>query len=39
MEKNGERGEFFPSSLSSFGYNETVASELYPLSKEEAIKQ
>ena len=39
MEKNGERGEFFPSSLSPFGYNETVASEFYPLSKEEAIEK
>ena len=37
--KTGEWGEFFPSSLSPFGYNETVASEYFPLSKEEALKQ
>ena len=39
MMKTGEWGEFFPSSLSPFGYNETVASEYFPLSKEEALKQ
>ncbi len=38
MMKTGEWGEFFPSSLSPFGYNETVAQEYYPLLKEEAIK-
>ena len=27
----GEWGEFFPSSLSPFGYNETVAQEYFPL--------
>ncbi len=32
-------GEFFPAELSSFGYNETTAPEIFPLSKEEAIKQ
>lgn len=33
MEKTGEWGEFFPSSLSPFAYNETVAQEYYPLTK------
>ena len=32
-------GEFFPSELSPFGYNETQAPEQFPLSKEEALKQ
>ncbi|NUJ97949.1 hypothetical protein HGA92_04150 [Candidatus Gracilibacteria bacterium] len=31
MMKTGEWGEFFPSSLSPFGYNETVAQEYYPI--------
>jgi hypothetical protein len=30
-------GEFFPSSMSPFGYNETVCAIHMPLSKEEAI--
>ncbi len=37
--KNGIRyayGEFFPSELSPFAYNETTANEYFPLSKEEA---
>src|SRR3989344_1553204 len=29
-------GDFFPADLSPFGYNETVAQELFPLTKEEA---
>ena len=32
-------GEFFPFELSPFSYNETVAQEYFPLTKEEAIKQ
>ncbi len=32
-------GEFFPSELSPFCYNETIAQEYFPLTKEEAIKQ
>lgn len=39
MKKTGEYGEFFPSSLSHFGYNETMAQYLFPLSKEEAIEK
>ncbi len=38
MTRTGEWWEFFPSSLSPFGYNETVAQEYFPLSKSEAIK-
>jgi len=34
-----ERWSFFAPSLSPFGYNETIAQEYYPLSKEEAGKQ
>lgn len=34
-----EWGEFFPSSISPYAYNETVAQEHFPLTKEEAIKQ
>lgn len=32
-------GEFFPSELSPFHYNETVAQEYFPLSKEESLNQ
>jgi hypothetical protein len=39
MITDGEWWEFFPASLSPFGYNETVASEYFPLEKEEAQKQ
>ncbi len=39
MQNTGEWGEFFPSGLSPFGYNETVANEYYPLTKEEALKK
>ena len=37
MKKTGEWGEFFPLELSPFGYNETVASEYFPLEKEEIL--
>ncbi len=36
MEKTGEWGQFFPIGTSNFGYNETVAQEYFPLTKEEA---
>ncbi len=36
MQKTWEWWEFFPSSISPFGYNETVAGEHFPLTKEEA---
>jgi hypothetical protein len=32
-------GEFFPSDISLYGYNETVAMDYYPLSKKEASRQ
>lgn len=37
MQETGERWEFFHPSLSLFGYNETVANEYFPLTREEAI--
>jgi len=39
MKTTGEWGEFFPASMSNFGYNETMAANYSPLSKEEAIQQ
>jgi hypothetical protein len=36
MIERGEWGEYFPMSMSHYGYNETIASEYYPLSKEQA---
>lgn len=38
MKQTGEWGEFFPISLSPFGYNETVADEYFPLTKEQALQ-
>src|SRR3989344_4014278 len=32
-------GEFFPTELSPFAYNETVAQEYFPLTKEQALEQ
>ena len=32
-------GEFFPPELSPFAYNETIAQEYFPLTKEQSIKQ
>lgn len=37
MQKTGEYGEFFPSSLSPFHYNETNAQEFFPLTREKAL--
>ncbi|MBI1812379.1 hypothetical protein HYR82_01180 [Candidatus Peregrinibacteria bacterium] len=39
MRKNNEWGEFFPASMSPFGYNETIAQEHYPLSEFDASKK
>ncbi|MDD2487681.1 MAG: hypothetical protein PHS92_04920 [Candidatus Gracilibacteria bacterium] len=39
MKTTGEWGEFFPSSISPFGYNETVAMEYYPISSRDAINR
>ncbi len=36
MEKNGEWGQYFPPSLSAFGYNESLAYEYLPLTEREA---
>ena len=37
LQETGEWGEFFPYALSSFGYNETVAQERFPLTEGEAL--
>ncbi len=39
MRKTSEWGEFFPINISPFGYNETVAQDYFPLSKEDATKR
>jgi hypothetical protein len=39
MRKTWEWWEFFPSSISPFWYNETVANEYFPLEKSEAINK
>ncbi len=38
MKKAGEWGEYFPSSLSPFAYNESMAQDYFPLTKEEALQ-
>ncbi len=37
MKKSGEWGKFFPIKDSPFSYNETMAQEYYPLTKEQAL--
>lgn len=39
MKKTGEYGQFFPKSMSSFAYNESIAMEYFPLPKEEATRR
>lgn len=39
MKRTGEYGEFFPSGMSNFGYNETMALEYFPLTKKEALEK
>jgi hypothetical protein len=39
MKKTGEWGEFLPTTLSPFAYNETVAQEYIPLSREETMSR
>ncbi|MBI2623673.1 MAG: hypothetical protein HYW65_03840 [Candidatus Liptonbacteria bacterium] len=39
MKRRGEWGEFFPESMSPFAYNETLAYDIAPLSRDEAIAQ
>ncbi|MDD5740331.1 MAG: hypothetical protein PHO20_06215 [Candidatus Peribacteraceae bacterium] len=37
MKKHKEWGQFFPREMSPFAYNETIAQEYFPLTKEQAI--
>jgi CxxC-x17-CxxC domain-containing protein len=37
MKKTGEWGQFFPIEKSPFGYNETIAQDYFPLTKEQAV--
>ena len=39
MKETWERWEFFPANISLFSYNESVAIEYFPLSKEESLKK
>lgn len=39
MKQTGEWGQFFPSTLSDFAFNETSAYDYFPLTKEEATAQ
>ncbi len=39
MKKDSQYGEFFPTTLSPFAHNETMANVYYPLTKEEALKK
>ena len=39
MQTTGERGEFFDPSLSPFGYNETIAHEYFPMTKNQASER
>jgi hypothetical protein len=39
MQKTGEWGEFFPAEMSPFAYNETMAQEYFPLTKEEVLSR
>ncbi len=39
MQKAGEWGEYFPPFVSQFAYNESLAQEYFPLSREDAIAQ
>ena len=39
MKKNNEWGRFFPMEYSPFAYNDSLASEYFPLSKEEVLKR
>ena len=37
MKKSGERGEFFNTSCTLFWYNETIANDYFPLTRDEAL--
>lgn len=39
MQKSGEWGQFFPTKISPYAYNETTAQEFCPLTKEEVLAQ
>ncbi|MBT4384586.1 hypothetical protein HOD30_02460 [Candidatus Peregrinibacteria bacterium] len=39
MKSTGEWGEFFPSSISPFAYNETLAQILYPMTKQDVLEK
>lgn len=39
MRATKEYGEFFPATLSPFGYNQTLAQDYYPLTKEETTRR
>lgn len=39
MQRTGEWGEYFKPELSHHGYNETIANEYFPLTREEALAQ
>lgn len=39
MKADGSYGQFFPPSLSPFGYNETLAKEYFPMTRDEAIEK
>ena len=38
MTADGEWGEYFPISISPYGYNEAMSKDFFPLTKEEALK-
>jgi predicted fused transcriptional regulator/phosphomethylpyrimidine kinase len=37
MKRDGSYGQFFPPSMSPFGYNETLSKEYFPLTRDEAL--
>lgn len=37
MKQTGEWGEFYPKDYTSYGYNETLAQEVFPLTREQAL--
>ena len=39
LKESGDYGLFFPPSIAPFAYNETIAQDYFPLSKEEALTQ
>ena len=39
MKQTGQFGEFFPGQMAYYGYNETIAQDYFPLSKEQALAE